>query len=164
MFDTKSFLATQFLPREENVPVPDLTGFFDENEKSVFRVRGLTGQEVGVVNETEARNRKSLADAVEKLLVSLSVKDVESLSKKLNDPDRVTDDIARRLETLVLGSVSPEVNMELSIKICRVSPSAFALLTNAIRRLTGLGQEAKKSPNPLARRKRKVGLGSLLHE
>lgn len=146
MFDTKRFMNTQFIPREEDVPVPDLKDFFEEGEKPVWRVRNISGQEMGVVNETVQNNRKALVSVIEKMFATMSVKDAEKVSGMVTDPDRVTDEMAKRLEMLVLGSVSPEVNMDMAIKLCRVRCVEFFDITNTINRLTGLGHEAKKKP------------------
>lgn len=146
MFDTKKFMTTHFLPREEDVPVPDMKDFFEEGKEPVWRVRGLTGQELGVANETVERNRRPLAEVLEKMVASLSVKDVEAAAEKVKDPDRITDEIAKRLEMFVIGSVSPKASMELAIKVCKVNGVEFFEITNVINRLTGLGQEAKKKP------------------
>ena len=148
MFDVKQFMTTQFAAREEDVPVPDLQDFFPDGEKAVWRVRGITGPEYGVVNETAQQNRKSLAEAIEKMVATLSPKDVDSVATLVRDPERVTDELAKRLEMFVIGSVAPAADMELAIKVCRVCPIEFFDITNVINRLTGMGSEAKKKPAP----------------
>jgi len=146
MFDIKKFMSTKFSPREEDVPVPDLKDFFDPDQKPVWRVRGITGQELGVANETVERNRRGLVEVVQKMVASLSVKDAEKVAAMVHDPTRVTDELAKRMEMLVIGSVSPEADMDLAIKLCKVRPIEFFEITGVINRLTGQGQEAKKKP------------------
>jgi hypothetical protein len=151
MFDVKKFMTTQFIPREEDVPVPNLKDFFDSDQEPVWRVRGLTGQELGVCNETVERNRKGLGAAIQKMLASLAPKDMDAVTAKINDPGRVTDEMARRLEMFVFGSVSPEADMDLAIKVCKHKPSEFFRIAVAIDHLSGMGSEAKKKPKSSGR-------------
>jgi len=146
MFDVKKFMNTQFISREEDVPVPDLKDFFGPEEKPVWRVRGITGQELAVANETVERNRRGLVAVVRKMVATLSVKDAEKVAGMVQDPERVTDEMAKRLEMFVLGSVEPAADMALAIKICKVRPIEFFEITGVINRLTGMGQDAKKKP------------------
>ncbi|MBF0395774.1 MAG: hypothetical protein HQK78_03305, partial [Desulfobacterales bacterium] len=56
-FDVKKFLKTKFIPREEEVLLPDLKDFFGEQEAASWKIRGLTGQELGQCNEAASRNK-----------------------------------------------------------------------------------------------------------
>lgn len=145
MFDVKRFMSAQFVPREEDVPVPDMKDFFGEDEKPVWRVRGLTGQELGVANASAERNRNVEA-VLEGVVSAVSAKKADAVRRLIGDREEVPDDIARRLEMFALGSVAPEADVELAIKICRVYPIEFYAITNAINRLTGMGHETKKKP------------------
>lgn len=146
MFDAKRFMSTQFVPREEDVPVPDMKDFFEEDAKPVWRVKGLGGQELGVANASAERNRNMEA-VLEGIVSAVSAKKAEAIRKLIGARDDVPDDIAKRLEMLVLGSVAPEVDVELAIKICRVYPVEFYDITNNINRLTGMGFDTKKKPS-----------------
>ena len=145
MFDVKRFMSEQFSPREEDVPVPDMKEFFDADEKPVWRVRGLGGQELGTANAAAERNRNMEA-ILNGIVSAASAKKTEAIRKLIGAREDVPDDIAKRLEMFVLGSVAPEADIELAVKICRVWPIEFYSITNAINRLTGMGSETKKKP------------------
>lgn len=146
-FDLKKFRNAKFEPRFEDVPVPDLKDFFGEGaEAPVWRVRGLTGHELGKVNEAAERNR-NVAAILEALLSTSSDDKAEAVKKLVGLDDSVPQDIARRLEMLALGSVDPEADLELAVKLCTHFPIEFFSLTNAITKLTGQGAEIKKKRN-----------------
>ena len=145
MFDEKRFMAAAFEARETDVPVPDMKDFFDEEENPAWRVRGLTGQELGLVHQAVARNRNM--DAIlEGLASAVDKEKSESIRKLIGDRDEVPDDIAKRLEMLTIASVAPECDLELAKKVARVYPIEFYQITNEINRLTGMGMETKKKP------------------
>jgi len=146
-FDLKKFRNAKFEARFEDVPVPDLKEFFGEGaEAPAWRVRGLTGHELGKVNEAAERNRN--VSAILEALLSNSADDkAEAVKKLVGLDDAVPHDIARRLEMLSLGSVDPEMDLELAVKLCTHFPIEFFALTNAITKLTGQGAEIKKKQN-----------------
>lgn len=142
-FDTKRFLKTTFEPRSEAISVPDLRDFFKEGADPAWVVRGLTGHELGKINEAEERNRNLIA--IMEALVSPKVEDkAEGIKRLIGLDDTTPSDIARRLEMLVLGSVDPVIDLELSVKLCTHFPVEFMQLTNTITRLTGQGAQVKK--------------------
>lgn len=145
-FDTKKFLKTAFEPRSEAVPVPDLKDFFKEGADPVWLVRGLTGHELGKVNEAEERNRNLIA-IMEALISAKTEEKAEGIKRLIGLDDTTPSDIARRLEMLVLGSVDPAIDLELSVKLCTHFPVEFMQLTNAITKLTGQGAHVKKKQN-----------------
>ena len=137
-FDSKRFLATQFIPREEDVPVKDLKDFFGEGDKPVWRVRGLTGYELGKVEEIKRRNRK-IENIIEGIVSDGSRKQVQAIRQLIGNTKEATDDIAKRLEMLVIGSVDPECDLDLAIKLLTAFPIEFFDLTNRVNLLTGKG-------------------------
>jgi hypothetical protein len=144
MFDTKSFLKAKMVPRTEDVAVPDMAAFFPEGEKPFWTVRGLTGQELGRANEAAAKNK--VIGATLDAISNLSAKEqVQEIKKSLGIGGGVTDDVAKRIEYLTLGSVKPAITQDVAVKLCETFPAEFYELTNAIVRLTGKGHEAKKS-------------------
>ena len=145
MFDVKKFMSAQFVAREEDVPVPDMKEFFGDDELPVWRVRGLTGQELFFALEAAERNRK--IDAVLKGLTSEVMAELTSAVQKLvGDRGEVTDALAKKLEMFAIGSVAPEADIELAVKICRTHPVEFATIATTIEGLTGKGHETKKKP------------------
>ncbi len=138
MFDASKFIATQFIPREEVVKVPDLKDYFAEGDKLVWRVRGLTGYEYGKVEEVKQRN-KQIGNIIEGIVSAGSKKQIEAIKQLVGNTSDATDDIAKRLELLVVGSVDPVCDLDLSIKLLTVFPIEFYLVTNKISELTGKG-------------------------
>ena len=140
-FDTKKFLNEKFTHRTEDVPVPDLNEWYDEDvdEAPVWTVRGLEGKEIGQTKEAAAKN-KSIAGIME-MLQSSKVADKTDALKAMFDmgEGRTTENIAERLEQMVLGSVTPECSLELALKVCQRHPVDFFNITNEILKLTGLG-------------------------
>lgn len=146
MFDSKKFLQTQFVPRETIVPVPDMKDFFQEDEKPEWKVRGLTGVELAHTNEAVTRN-KDVAAILEGLISSNNQEKIESVKQLVGIDSKVPNDIAKRIELLVIGSTNPVVDTEIAVKICSVFPVEFYEITNKITLLTGQGHVPGK-PKP----------------
>lgn len=136
-FESSRFLATQFIPREDDVPVPDLKEFFG-GEDPVWRVRGLTGFELGKVEEVKRRN-KQIENILEGIVSAGSKKQIAAVKKLVGNTKDATDDVAKRLELLVIGSVDPVCDLELSKKLLTAFPIEFFDITNRINILTGKG-------------------------
>lgn len=143
-FDKKAFLKAGFRPREKAVPVPDLKQFFAKGEKRVWKVRGLEGVELGRANEAAERNR-NIAAVLEGLVAQGQKKKVDSMRELLGIGDQTPSDIAKRIEMLVIGSVEPECDLDLALKLCKTFPVEFFSITNWIIRLTGQGHEPGKA-------------------
>jgi hypothetical protein len=143
-FDRKAFMATQFVPKEAEVEIKDteLVNFFD-GEK-FWKVRGLTGPQVGKANET-AENIGPLKSIIEGIASGRGKETTKSIKEMLGATDDVPADIAKRLEHLCIGSVEPEVNMELAVRMCDKFPVEFYNLTNKILELTGHGHVPGKA-------------------
>ncbi|GAF96882.1 unnamed protein product [marine sediment metagenome] len=143
-FDSKGFMNTKFQPREASVPVPDLKEFFEEGDKPEWKVRGLTGQELGRTNEAAERNR-NIAAILEGLVAPGSHEKIESVRQLLGVGNETPQDIARRLEMLTVGSVEPPCDIELALKLCTVFPIEFYQITTKIVGLTGKGHMPGKA-------------------
>ena len=143
-FDPKKFKQSKFIHRTKLVPVPDLADWFDEDETPAWEVRGLTGKELGVTKQAAAKN-KSLAGIMEMLNSSKVVEKTKALQAVFDmDLKGTTENIAERLEQLVMGSVNPTCDLDLALKICERRPVDFYNLTNEILKLTGGGMELGK--------------------
>lgn len=146
-FDSKGFKKAKFEPRVEGVSVPDLREYYSEGTDAVWLVRGLTGHELGQVNESAQRARNM--DAAIEALVSDKASDKCDAIRALIGVDGSTPvDIVRRIEMLRIGSVDPVCDQDLSVKLCTHFPVEFMQITNKITELTGKGAEVKKKPMP----------------
>jgi len=144
MFNSKKFVQEKFTPRTHEVNVPDLKKWFPEGEKTVWKVRGLTGKELGRTKEAVSKN-KSLAGIIE-MLKSAKVTDQTKALEAVFDlgAKSTPDNIAERIDQLATGSVEPKCDIDLAIKLCERFPVEFYSITNKILELTGKGMEPGK--------------------
>jgi hypothetical protein len=146
-FDKKIFMKTKFEPRVEPVPVPDLKEFFAAGEDPVWSVRGLTGHELGQVNEAKERN-ENIGAILEAIVSESSKEKAEAVKALIGLNDKTPGDIVQRIAMLKIGSVEPECDEELAVRLCTHFPGVFVPLTNKIRNLTGQGSTVKKKQTP----------------
>lgn len=145
-FDANKFSSASFRRREEDVPVKDLAAWFKgmkEGDTPVWRVRGLTGEELARVNEAQARNRNKNA-VIDALNSDKGEKVTDAIKELIGTGGSVPDDLARRIEMLAVGSVLPECSHQVAVKLAESFPVEFYDLTNKITSLTGLGSEPGK--------------------
>lgn len=141
-FDAREFNRTKFAPRIERVKVPELQRFYGSGEP-VWEVRGLTGEEMSRVRTAGDAQRNILA--VVDGLASANLKEQAAAIRELiGASDTLPEDYVRRIEILLLGSVEP-VERPVAVKLATVYPVTLHTLTDAILKLTGLGQEPGKS-------------------
>lgn len=139
-FDATTFLNTEYRDRTEDVPVPELEKYFDDGEKPVWTVRGLTAEEFARASDEVAQNMDisaiitGLASSVAKEKAD-AVKDLVGLSK-----EHVPGDVVKRISHLMSGSVSPECPRELAVKLGENHSILFFRLTNKILELSGKGR------------------------
>ena len=144
-FESKKFTRTKFTPRTEGVLVPDLRQFFPDGEEAVWTVRGLTGAEIG--RAAEATDRSKQAAAILEGLLSASSKEQTDAVKDILGLGGVTpQDIAKRIEHLVIASVDPKCTVDMAVKLSEAFPVEFFQITNKIMELTGKGMLPGKQP------------------
>jgi len=144
-FDADLFMKTDFQPRTEAVPVPDLAAWFGGDRKAArWTVRGLTGAELARVNEAQAA-AKDLAAIAEGIVSPEKREKVDALRKLLGLADDVPAELVRRIEMLEIASVEPTVDRAVLVKLAANYPVEFYQLTNAITRLTGEGHVPGKA-------------------
>ncbi len=105
--------------------------------RAIWKIRGLTGYELGLCNEASSRNKnvRAIIDG----LASQIPSEIAQALKSFYGRDEVPQDVAKRIEQLILGSVEPKVDVELATKLCKAFPIEFYILTNKINELTGKG-------------------------
>lgn len=151
MFDADKFERAAFAPRTETVAIPVLAEFFGEGEAAEVVVRGLTANELHLAMEAGARNRN--VDAVVKAIAS-SKDQIDDIRRALGMSTDTPGEIAKRLQMLVSGSVSPKFSDASAAKLAQVFPVEFYDLTNRITTLTGQGgtrvkPQPSSQPTPL---------------
>lgn len=143
-FDINKFQNAKFIERIESVKIEVLKDYFGPKEDPIFKVRNLTGEELGRVNQAIQKHKNTSA-ILDGLLSNVSKEQIEAIKQTIGSTDKTPDDIARRIEMLILGSVEPKIDLTLAKRICQFFPIEFYDLTNTITRLTGLGSELGKS-------------------
>jgi len=146
-FDTKKFLKTKFSTRTADVAVPALKAYFPDGAEPVWRVRGLTGQEVGTARQAAA-GRKDLVSIMDGLLGQAGPEKATAIKDMLNLSGDIPEDVVKRITYLTLGSIDPPGSEELSVSLCENFPVEFYDITNQILSLTGLGKmPGKQEPS-----------------
>lgn len=136
-FNTKKFMQEKFTPRTEDVPVPEMSEWFDGDP--VWTVRGLEGVELGLANVAAAKN-KNIGAIVEMLQSAKVGPKIDGVSKVMDlATGHTPEDIAKRYEHLMLASLDPVCDLELALKVCKVYPIEFLIITKKILELTGKG-------------------------
>jgi len=142
MFDNSKFANAKFGNRTEGVNVDVLSDFFPKKEKPIFIVRGLTHHELskcaeGIISKD---NTKVILEAVAGNNPSIK----EAIGELIGGKNEIPLDTQKRILHLVAGSLKPEIDESMAVKLAETFPIEFILLTNKIVELTGLGQVAIK--------------------
>lgn len=143
-FDLAKFNASHLAPREARVPVPDLASFFGDAEP-VWIVRGLTGEQIARSNESSRRHALIVAN-IQALANTAASKNetVEALQSLVGYGSDVPDDLAKRFDHLVFGSVNPAIDRSTAVRLFASYPIVAYTLTNKILDLTGDGPDLGK--------------------
>ncbi len=140
-FDATKFSTAQFKDRTFDVPVVELKEFFEDGDKCVWTVKCLGANEIAIANQAMQANN-DLKELVEKLTSTNSTDKIEAIQSAMGlQTGSVPDDIVRRISMLVSGSVEPECDQELAVRISTAYSTVFYRLTNKILSLTGEGME-----------------------
>ena len=147
MFDAKGFLKAQLEPRTETVPLPVLAPWF-KDEVPAITVRGLTGEELAKVREAAEKN-KAAGQMIEAMVGGTDKERIAAIRQAMGVADGVTDDYAKRIEMLVIGAVSPLLDLNTVLRLATTFPVEFYILTGKITALTGLGHTVpgKRAPS-----------------
>lgn len=144
--DLQKFLNDSLAARQATVEVPELTEYFGEHEPHEWVVKGLTAAELGRANQSAEEGQDTLRSLIEAFAgegdKAEALRNAAGISV-----EEVPKDVARRIEMLVSGSVSPEIgynNRDVAVKLAEAFPTIFYNLTNKILSLTGMGAELGK--------------------
>ena len=140
-FSVDKFERAKFAPRTQGVDVEALASFFDEGEKPVWTVRGLSSSELH--RALEASKRQQSIETIVKAIAQ-GGDQAQSIRKAIGLTSDTPGEIAKRLEMLVMGSVSPKIELPIAVKLAESFPIEFLALTNAISELTGKGADLVK--------------------
>jgi hypothetical protein len=135
-FDLKKFRKEKFSARTEEVLLPELKNYFAD-EKPVFKVRGMTGDEMYRVREA-AEKRRDMQTIISKLTSGQGDQIAEAL-KELYGDDTVPDEFVKRVEIVLIGCVEPSLERQDVMKLFRNYPTQAGTLATKILFLTGEG-------------------------
>lgn len=138
-FNTDKFDQSQFTERTIEVPVPELSEFFDKEDKLIWIVRGLTGHELAKVNEA-IRLNKDIDSILSGIVSETQSEKIEAVKESLGLTDNTPGDLVRRIAALRNASIDPIVSQEMAVKLADTFPTTFYLLTNKIFEATGEGK------------------------
>ena len=141
-FDLARFRSMQFSDREADVPVPDCAVLFPEGADPVWRVRGLGGIESARIEDRASdRTRKLVEKVVQAVVARGNAEVAEQILQAAGLGKGVPEEHARRLDTFVAGTISPEgITLQDATKFADAWPIEFRIITNKIAELTGLGR------------------------
>lgn len=140
-FDAAAFERAEFKPRTAVVEVEALAAFFHGGEPARWTVRGLSASELH--RAMEAGKRQGSVEAIVRAIAT-GGDQAQAVRKALGLSADTPGEIAKRLEMLVMGSVSPKVELPVAVKLAETFPVEFLSLTNEITELTGKGAELGK--------------------
>jgi hypothetical protein len=150
-FDVEGFQAASFSFREKDIPVPALKKFFGKDEKPVFKIRGLTGEEMFRVRAAVSR-AQNIEELVNQIAAGNIKEKVAAAVEAMGLGDGLPDDFVMRLNILKLGSVDPDLDFEDCKKVADKFPTMFSKLTDEIQVLTGKGQLGESQPSGATRK------------
>lgn len=142
-FNAEAFERAEFRPRTKRVPVPALAAFFADGEPAEFEVRGLDATELH--RAMEAGARQGNVEAIVRAIASTGDQ-AEAVRKALGLSKDTPGEVAKRLELLVAGCVSPALTLPQAVRLAQKFPVDFLHITNEITALTGQGAELVKPP------------------
>jgi hypothetical protein len=141
--DINAFLNASLNLREATIEVPQLADFFGD-EPAEWTIRGLTAAEMAKANEA-GESGSNIRAIVDTLAKGEKAEAIKKLAGVVNDD--VPEDVSRRIQMLVSGSVSPKLDentRDVAVRLAETFPTVFYNLTNKILSLTGQGAEPGK--------------------
>lgn len=135
-FDIAKFSTTKFEARTAVVPVPEWAEYFAEGDKLEWKVRNLSGKELAkadVARENATKYRATIEG-----LFSESEAKIRKAVKQMYDPN-VTPEMAKAIAIFRMGSVEPEVEQAVAVRICDHFPKQFYRIVAKINELSGKG-------------------------
>lgn len=142
-FDVEMFRHAEFSHRKAQISVPNLTPFFPDGGPPIWTVRGLSGEEIARSNESSARNAGIAAALYNSISGKTNI--IEAIELLIGYRPDVPEDLAKRIEHMSFGSVSPVLDRPLVVKLFAVYPAEAYILSQKIIELTGLGAELGKA-------------------
>lgn len=145
--DIGKFMAANLCQRESEVKVGELSEWFEDGAKPVWKVRGMTSAELARAKFEAQEGKRDLKTLISALAGSDSEREKAIQEAAGLSTDDVPQDVAQRIEYLLCASVEPHFKREQRDAVVRLAehfPTTFYTLTNEILSLTGQGSEVGK--------------------
>jgi hypothetical protein len=142
--------TTSFKDRTEEIKVEQLKEFFPQDEKPVWIIRAISGEEMYFVR-TAVEKSRNIEEVISQLVSGTGKQKAEAALKAMGlDESDQPEDFIRRLHILRYGSVDPDLKndvegLEVCKKVADAHPTVFDNLTNRIMAITGLGKLGESS-------------------
>lgn len=138
-FSKKKLEKAKMRDRIVEVEVPELKEFFNADEKPVFTVKALNGEEFAKVNDAHERSKK-IETIFSALFSNVKSEAAQAVREHFGlSTESLPDDYTRRVEVLMQGCVEPQLDAQLSSKIMKSFPTAGYKITNKILEISGHG-------------------------
>lgn len=142
-FNAKKFKTANYSERTEDVPVPQLKEFFADDEKPIWTIRAISGEELYSIRSAVEKARNT-DEILSQLLSGTAKQKAEAALKSMGLGDDLPDEYIRRLHILKYGSAEPALRddpegLEVCKKLAAKHGTIFDNLTTKIMALTGLG-------------------------
>lgn len=149
MFDTTKFNNARFETRTKSIEVPLLKDFFQDGEDVVWNIRALSSEDLAIANLAKEKNQ-NIGQILVAMMGGVAKDKAEAVKEMVGINDNLPDDIVKRIEILLLGSVDLDAtdpqSRETVIKLSQFYPGTFMRLTNAIYELSGEGPQVAGKP------------------
>lgn len=134
-FKIDEFMRAKLAPRQVEVKVPELKGWFEEDTEPVFLVRGLTGEEFYNVRNAVAKRRNM--EAIAKGILS---GEGDAMQKAVKDFfGDLPEEQVRHMVILGTACVEPELDQEKAKKLLKYFPLSAFTIAEAVLKATGEG-------------------------
>jgi len=141
-FDISKFERTNFVERTGELRFPGLQVFFDEDEDPIFKVRGLTAEEIYSAKH-DANKGKVLTEIVGKLSGGKDREKAAAILEAMGMNDDAPAELIQIYSHLEQGLIEPKLTRPQVIRLARAFPIEVAQLNNLILELSGKGAIAE---------------------
>lgn len=145
-FDTQGFQRAPWEHRTQEVPVPELAEFFTDGSPAVFKVRGLSADELYKIRFSVSRHL-----VIEGIAEGLAEASKSGATRAINEvlsTSQLHPATPRAIETLIFGCVDPPCDLDMARLLMSKHGVVFMKLSDTIMTLAGLGGEVAKKAEP----------------
>ena len=156
-FNSDAFEATNFEPRTKVLNVPQLKTWFDKGEKPVWKIRALTGAELGNAEEA-SKQGNTLKALIEGITAADSQKVKQEAQKLLGHTEDKNETTAKKMYHVHYATVwdGPEKYIPFTTvrKLCDEYSLLFNYIAHEILLLSGEGNIPEKKSTPSGKTKK----------